>query len=62
MSLHFIATAVTAFHWSCLSDHIGRKPILLIYVAGTASSVILFGISRSFWAILFRCLPTDPSP
>jgi MFS family permease len=56
MSLHFAAGAVTAFHWSLLSDHIGRKAVLLTTLAGTAFSVILFGFSRSFWAILFRCL------
>ena len=61
MSLHFAATAVTAFYWSRLSDHIGRKPILLTCLAGTAISVILFGFSRSFWAIVFRYL-TDPRP
>jgi len=59
MSLHFAAGAVTAFHWSLLSDHIGRKPVLLTTLAGTAISVILFGFSRSFWAILFRCLLMD---
>jgi len=62
MSLHFTASAVTAFYWSRLSDYIGRKPVLLTCLAGTAISVILFGFSRSFWAILFRCLLTDPPP
>ena len=61
MSLHFAAGAVTAFHWSLLSDHIGRKAVLLTTLAGTAFSVILFGFSRSFWAILFRCLLTESS-
>jgi len=60
MSLHFAASTVTAFPWSHLSDHIGRKPVLLTSLAGTAISMILLGFSRSFWAILFRCLLTDP--
>ena len=60
MSLHFTASAVTAFLWSHLSDHIGRKPVLLMSVAGTAISMVLFGFSRSFLAILFRC-PIDPA-
>jgi MFS family permease len=61
MSLHFAAGAVTAFHWSLLSDHIGRKAVLLTTIAGTAISVILFGFARSFWAILFRCLLKESS-
>ena len=61
MSLHFAAGAVTAFHWSLLSDHIGRKTVLLTTIAGTAISVILFGFARSFWAILFRYLLTESS-
>ena len=60
MSLHFAASAVTAFYWGRLSDHIGRKPVLLTCLAGTAVSMILFGLSRLFWAILSRCLLTDP--
>ena len=64
MSMHYTASAVTAFHWNRLSDHIGRKPILLTSVAGAAICMVLFGFSRSFWAILFRYLPqaTYPSP
>ncbi|KAI0290669.1 MFS general substrate transporter [Russula brevipes] len=57
ISLHFAAEAVTALHWNRLSDHIGRKPVLLSCLAGTTISIILFGLSRSFWAIvLSRCL------
>ena len=42
-------------YWNRLSDHIGRKPVLLCCLAGTTASVVLFGFSRSFGAILFRC-------
>ena len=62
MSLHYTASAVTAFHLNRLSDHIGRKPVLLTSVAGAAISVILFGLSHSFGAILFRCLPQAIHP
>ncbi|KAH9036949.1 MFS general substrate transporter [Lactarius pseudohatsudake] len=57
MSLHYAAEAVTVLQWSRCSDHIGRKPILLLGLAGSVVSTILFGLSRSFWAlVLSRCL------
>ena len=55
VSLHYVAEAVTVFYWNRLSDHIGRKPVLLCCLAGTTASMILFGLSRSFWTIVFRC-------
>ena len=59
-SLHFAAEAATALHWNRLSDHIGRKPILLSCLAGTIVSILLFGLSRSFWTILFRYITAHP--
>jgi MFS family permease len=54
MSLHYAAEAVTVLQWSQLSDHIGRKPVLLLGLLGTVMSTILFGLSRSFWALILR--------
>jgi len=43
--------------WGRLSDHIGRKPVILIGLLGTTISMLAFGLSRSFGAlILSRCL------
>ncbi|KAI9443937.1 MFS general substrate transporter [Lactarius indigo] len=57
VSLYFAAEAVTVLQWSRLSDKIGRKPVLLCGLLGTVASGILFGLSRSFWAlVLSRCL------
>jgi len=57
VALHHAAEAVTVFYWTRLSDHVGRKPILLTSIAGTIVSMVLFGFSRSFGAIVFcRCL------
>jgi len=43
--------------WSRLSDKVGRKPILLCGLLGTIVSSLLFGLSRSFGALVFsRCL------
>ncbi|KAH9008180.1 major facilitator superfamily domain-containing protein [Lactarius deliciosus] len=57
MSLHSAAEAVTIPQWDRCSDHIGRKPILLLGLTGSVVSTILFGPSRSFCAlVLSRCL------
>jgi len=57
VSLYFVAEAVTVLQWSRLSDKVGRKPVLLCGLIGTAVSSLLFGVSRSLWALVFsRCL------
>jgi MFS family permease len=56
MSLYFAAQAVTVLQWSRLSDKVGRKPVLLCGLLGTIVSSFLFGLSRSFWALVFRCV------
>ncbi|KAI0302896.1 major facilitator superfamily domain-containing protein [Multifurca ochricompacta] len=57
VSLYFAAEAVTILQWSRLSDYIGRKPVLLCGLFGTIISSILFGLSRSFPALVMsRCL------
>jgi MFS family permease len=52
MSAHYAAEAVTVLHWNRLSDHIGRKPVLLLCLIGVVVSAIVFGLSRSFWALV----------
>ncbi|KAG0699160.1 major facilitator superfamily domain-containing protein [Suillus ampliporus] len=47
-SLFFVAQAVTVLHWSRLSDHIGRKPVILIGLFGLSISMYCFGLSRTF--------------
>ncbi|KAH9005475.1 major facilitator superfamily domain-containing protein [Lactarius hatsudake] len=53
VSAHFAAEAATVLHWNRLSDHIGRKPVLLLCLVGETLAVIVFGLSRSFWALVF---------
>ena len=57
MSAHYAAEAVTVLYWNRLSDHIGRKPVLLLCLIGAIVSAITFGLSQSFWALAFRCFP-----
>ena len=55
VSAHYAAEAATVLYWSRLSDHIGRKPVLLSCLFGVTVSVIAFGLSRSFWALVLWC-------
>ncbi|KAF7364336.1 Efflux pump azaL [Mycena sanguinolenta] len=56
-SLFHITEAMTVLQWSRASDHVGRKPILLIGLFGTSVSMLCFGMSRTFWALVVsRCL------
>lgn len=56
-SLFFATEALTVLHWSRLSDRVGRKPVLLVGLSGCCVSMVLFGLSRTFWTIvLSRCL------
>jgi MFS family permease len=59
MSAHYAAEALTALYWNRLSDHIGRKPVLLLCLLGAILSAIVFGLSRSFWALVFRYFPRN---
>ncbi|KAL4072613.1 major facilitator superfamily domain-containing protein [Scleroderma yunnanense] len=47
-SLFFATQAVTILHWSRLSDHIGRKPVILIGLFGLSVSMYCFGLSTTF--------------
>ncbi|KAL4066073.1 major facilitator superfamily domain-containing protein [Scleroderma yunnanense] len=56
-SLFFVTEACTIFHWSRLSDRIGRKPVLLIGIFGLSLSMYCFGLSKTFWGLVIsRCL------
>jgi len=53
-SLFYVTEAMTVLQWSRMSDHIGRKPVLLIGIFGTMLSMLSFGLSRSFLALVVR--------
>ncbi|KAF8875920.1 major facilitator superfamily domain-containing protein [Infundibulicybe gibba] len=56
-SLFYLTEAVMVIQWSRMSDHIGRKPVLLIGLMGATASILLFGFSRTFWTLVIsRCL------
>lgn len=41
-----------AHWWGRLSDRIGRRPVLLIGLAGSAVSYLLFALATNFWVLL----------
>ncbi len=51
-SLFSILQFIFAPFWGALSDKRGRRPILLLTVAGTALSYLLWALSGSFWLFL----------
>jgi DHA1 family tetracycline resistance protein-like MFS transporter len=38
--------------WGALSDRIGRRPVLLIGLAGSTASYVLFALAGGFWTLL----------
>ncbi|KAJ6488137.1 member of major facilitator superfamily multidrug-resistance, DHA1 sub-family [Mycena vitilis] len=51
-SLFYLTQALTVLHWSRLSDHIGRKPVILLGLFGLSLSMYCFGLSRTFWGLV----------
>ncbi|KAJ3712182.1 member of major facilitator superfamily multidrug-resistance, DHA1 sub-family [Lentinula raphanica] len=52
-SLFFLTQAMTVLHWSRISDSIGRKPVILIGLFGLSMSMYCFGLSTTFWGLVF---------
>lgn len=48
---------MTVLQWSRASDYVGRKPVLLIGMAGSIASMLAFGFSTTFFGLVIsRCL------
>ncbi|KAG5642027.1 hypothetical protein DXG03_003774 [Asterophora parasitica] len=52
-SLFFLTQAFTVLHWSKTSDLVGRKPVILLGLFGLSLSMFCFGLSRTFWGLVF---------
>ena len=52
ISAFALAEALTGVFWGCLSDKIGRKPVLLGGCLGTLISLLIVGFSTNFWIAL----------
>ena len=42
----------SVYHWAKLSDKIGRKPVIMLGLAGVAISSALYGYSTKFWQLI----------
>ncbi|KAJ2799907.1 hypothetical protein H4R20_004255 [Coemansia guatemalensis] len=57
MASFSVCQMITTMFWGPLSDRIGRRPALLIGLAGDLATFVLFGLSKSFtWALVARSL------
>ena len=57
VSAFAIAETSTIMFWTMMSDRVGRKPIILVGLAGTALSGLIFGFAQKYWvALLARLL------
>ncbi|OJT01793.1 hypothetical protein TRAPUB_7849 [Trametes pubescens] len=55
-SCFYAVEAVCVLQWGRASDRIGRKPVLLGGLLGLTLSMLGFGVSRTYWAlVLSRC-------
>ncbi|RPD61131.1 MFS general substrate transporter [Lentinus tigrinus ALCF2SS1-7] len=51
-SIFFATQAMTVMHWSRISDHIGRRPVIMTGLVGLSLSMYCFGLSRTFWGLV----------
>ncbi|OAX35122.1 MFS multidrug-resistance DHA1 sub-family [Rhizopogon vinicolor AM-OR11-026] len=51
-SVFYVAQALTTLHWNRLSDHVGRKPVILTGLFGISMSMFLFGLSETFGGLV----------
>jgi len=49
-----LVSLLAVMFWSRLSDHIDRKPILLLGTFALAVSMTCFGLSPVFWGLVVR--------
>ncbi|KAJ7701233.1 major facilitator superfamily domain-containing protein [Mycena rosella] len=55
-SVFFVAEFLSVYSWGRASDRFGRRPVLLLGPLGLAFSLLGFGLSKNFGAlVVFRC-------
>ena len=62
-SIFAFSSVLFMYQWGKLSDRIGRRPVILAGLAGISISILMFGISKSFWwALGARALSESSCP
>lgn len=51
-SVFSLASFLCMYQWGKLSDTRGRKPVVLCGLVGIAGSLVMLGLSRSYWMVL----------
>jgi MFS family permease len=51
-SVFYVAQALTTLQWNRLSDHVGRKPVILTGLFGISATMFSFGLSKTFWGLI----------
>ena len=51
-----VCAGISGPFWGRLSDRIGRKPVIMICLAGAAVSYVMLGLAGQLWMVL---LPAD---
>ncbi|KAG4440788.1 hypothetical protein IFR05_003716 [Cadophora sp. M221] len=55
-SMFSVTQMILMISWGRLADRIGRKPVMVISLAGVGFGTALFGLSRTIWQmVIFRC-------
>lgn len=52
-SVFFFSECLSVFHWGRASDAYGRRPVLLVGPLGLTVAMFGFGLSKSFWSMVF---------
>lgn len=51
VSAYAVCAGLCGPYWGKLSDHVGRKPVLLICLAGGALSYVILGLATELWMV-----------
>ena len=51
ISVYAVCSGLCGPYWGRLSDRIGRKPVIMICLAGAAVSYVMLGLASSLWMI-----------
>jgi MFS family permease len=51
-SIFYITECLTVYWWAQASNHVGRRPILILGPLGLGFVMIFFGFSTKFWQLV----------